>query len=51
MLFRSIKEWLHKPLRQDMRQRLTDVLAAIEDAFDDDQAIWLLKNNMGDNKL
>lgn len=47
----QIKEWLHKPLRQDMRQRLTDVLAAIEDAFDDDQAIWLLKNNMGDNKL
>ncbi len=47
----QIKEWLHSPLHQDLRRRLTDVLAAIEDEFDDDKAIWLLKNNVEDDKL
>ena len=41
----QIKEWLKNPLHQDMRRRLTDVLAAIEDEYDEDKAIWLLKNN------
>lgn len=41
----QIKEWLRSPLHQDMRRRLTDVLAAIEDEYDEDKAIWLLKNN------
>lgn len=47
----QIKEWLNSPLRQDMRSRLTDVLAAIEDEYDDDKAIWLLRKNREDDKL
>ena len=48
---RQIKEWLKSPLPQDMKQRFMDILAAIEDEFDEDKAIELLKNNMEDNKL
>ena len=47
----QIKEWLKSPLQQDMKQQLTNVLTAIEDEFDEDKAITLLKNNMEDNKL
>lgn len=47
----QIKEWLKSPLQQDMKQQLTNVLTAIEDEFDEDKAIKLLKNNMEDNKL
>lgn len=46
----QIKEWLKSPLHQDMKRRLTDVLAAIEDEYDDDKAIGLLKKNMEDDK-
>ena len=48
---RQIKEWLKSPLPQDMKQRFMDILVAIEDEFDEDKAIELLKNNMEDNKL
>lgn len=41
----QIKEWLKNPLPSDMRQRLMDVLAAIEDEYDEDKAISILKNN------
>lgn len=47
----QIKEWLKSPLHQDMKKRLTDVLSAIEDAFDEDKAIELLRNHMEDEKL
>ncbi|WWR16970.1 ATP-binding protein [Lachnospiraceae bacterium JLR.KK008] len=47
---RQIKEWLKSPLHPDMRQRFTDVLAAIEDEFDEDKAIGLLKNYREDPK-
>ena len=41
----QIREWLDSPLHRDMKRRLTDVLAAIEDEFDEDKAIGLLKEN------
>lgn len=47
----QIKEWLKSPLDQDMRKRLTDVLAAIEDEFDEDKAMMILKKNTEDNIL
>lgn len=47
----QIKEWLKSPLHQDMKQRLLDVLSAIEDEFDEDKAIELLKKDSEDNKL
>lgn len=47
----QIKEWLKSPLHQDMKQRLTDVLWTIENEFDEDKAIGLLRKNMEDNKL
>lgn len=40
-----IKDWLKNPLPQDMRQRLTEALAAIEDEYDEDKAIEILKNH------
>lgn len=33
-----------------MKKRLTDVLSAIEDAFDEDKAIELLRNHMEDER-
>lgn len=33
-----------------MKLRLTDALSAIEDEFDEDKAIGLLKQNMEDDK-
>lgn len=39
----QIKEWLTNPLQADRRQLLKDVLSAIEDEFDEDKAIELLK--------
>ena len=47
----QIREWLHRPLPQDMKRLLTDALAAIEDEFDDDKAIMLLTKNTEDEKL
>ena len=44
---KQIKEWLKNPLQSDRRQLLKDVLSAIEDEFDEDKAIELLK---GENK-
>lgn len=41
----QIKEWLKSSLPQDMRQRLTDALAAIEDEYDEDKAIEILKKH------
>ncbi len=38
-----IKEWLKNPLQPDWRQLLKEVLSAIEDEFDEDKAIELLK--------
>ena len=46
----QIKKWLDSPLRKDVKLRLTDVLSAIEDEFDEDKAIGLLKQNMEDDK-
>lgn len=40
---KQIKEWLKNPLRSDRRQLLEDVLSAIEDEYDEDKAIELLK--------
>ena len=40
---KQIKKWLKKPLQSGRRQLLKDVLSAIEDEFDEDQAIELLK--------
>lgn len=40
---KQIKEWLKNPLQADRRQLLKDVLSAIEDEFDEDKAIELLK--------
>ena len=40
---RQIKEWLKNPLQSDQRQLLKEVLSAIEDEFDEDKAIELLK--------
>ncbi|MDE6662442.1 MAG: response regulator [Lachnospiraceae bacterium] len=40
---KQIKEWLKNPLQSDRRQLLKDVLSAIEDEFDEDKAIELLK--------
>ena len=40
---KQIKAWLKNPLQSDMRQLLKDVLSAIEDEFDEDKAIELLK--------
>ena len=40
---RQINEWLKNPLQSDRRQLLKDVLSAIEDEFDEDKAIELLK--------
>ena len=47
----QIKEWLKNPLPWDMKQRLTNALAAIKDEYDEDKAIEILKNNQEDNKL
>ncbi|MCI8919359.1 MAG: hypothetical protein HFH29_11465 [Eubacterium sp.] len=47
----QIREWLNRPLPQDMKRLLTDALAAIEDEFDDDKAIMLLTKNTEDEKL
>ena len=47
----QIREWLHRPLQQDMKRLLTDALAAIEDEFDDDKAILILTKNAEDEKL
>ena len=44
----QIKEWLKNLLPRDMKQRLMDVLEAIEDEYDEDKAIRLLKNSMED---
>lgn len=46
----QIKEWLKSPLRQETRRRLTDVLAAIEDEFDEDKAIEILVKNTEDDE-
>lgn len=46
----QMKEWLKSPLHPDMRQRLTDVLAAVEDEFDEDKAVWLLRGKMEDGE-
>lgn len=40
---KQIKAWLKNPLQSDRRQLLKDVLSAIEDEFDEDKAIELLK--------
>lgn len=40
---KQIKEWLKSPLQLDRRQLLKDVLYAIEDEFDEDKAMELLK--------
>ena len=40
---KQIKEWLKNPLQSDRRQLLKDVLSAIEDEFDEDLAMELLK--------
>lgn len=47
----QIKEWLKSPLHPEMRQRLLDALAAIEEEFDEDKAVGILKKNMEDNGL
>lgn len=39
----KIKEWLKNPLRSGRRQLLEDVLSAIEDEYDEDKAIELLR--------
>lgn len=46
----QIKEWLRGPLRQDTKRLLTDVLAAIEEEYDDEKAIGLLKSNIKSNR-
>lgn len=46
----QIKEWQKSPLRPDMKKRLTDALAAIEDEYDEDKAIGILKNNTEDDR-
>lgn len=40
---KQIKEWLNNPLQSGVRQLLKDVLSAIEDEFDEDKAMELLK--------
>ena len=47
----QIKKWLLSPLKKDMKQLLTDVLAAVEDEFDEDKAVSLLKKYGEDKKL
>lgn len=44
----QIKKWLRSPLRPDRKLQLTDVLAAIEDEYDDEKAILLLKTTTED---
>ncbi len=46
----QIKAWLRGPLRQDTKRLLTDVLAAIEEEYDDEKAIGLLKSNIKSNR-
>ncbi|MCH5256506.1 MAG: response regulator [Lachnospiraceae bacterium] len=39
----QLKEWISQPLEQDMHARIKDVLIALEDEFDEDKAIELLR--------
>ncbi|MCH5249149.1 MAG: response regulator [Lachnospiraceae bacterium] len=39
----QLKEWINKPLEQDMHARIKDALIALEDEFDEDKAIELLR--------
>lgn len=44
---RQIKEWMGSPLLPEMRERLKNVLEALEDEFDEDKAIALLREEGG----
>ncbi len=41
----QLKAWMAHPLKPDMHERIRDVLTALEDEFDEDKAIALLREN------
>ena len=40
----QIKAWLEQPLEPEMHQKLRDAVLAIEEEFDEDKAIEILKS-------
>lgn len=44
----QLKEWIQKPLEQPMYERIKNVLTALEDEFDEDKAIELLREKGGE---
>lgn len=44
----QLKDWIQKPLEQPMYERIKNVLTALEDEFDEDKAIELLREKGGE---
>ena len=44
----KLKDWIGSPLEQEMHERVKNVLIALEDEFDEDLAIKLLREERGD---
>ena len=44
----QLKEWIQKPLEPSMYERIKNVLTALEDEFDEDKAIELLREKGGE---
>lgn len=47
----QLKEWLRSPLEPSLRDFIQDVLTALEDEFDEEKAIELLKKNGGNQNV
>ena len=45
----QLKDWIQKPLEQPMYERIKNVLTALEDEFDEDKAIELLREKGGED--
>lgn len=44
----QLKDWIQKPLEEPMYERIRNVLTALEDEFDEDKAIELLREKGGE---
>lgn len=47
---KQIKEWLKNPVNPDVRQRLKDALSAVENEFDEDKAMEILRNKEAEHR-
>lgn len=45
----QLQEWIQKPLEPPMHERIKNVLIALEDEFDEDKAIGLLREKGGED--